>query len=97
MNKKLIALVLLAVIAVPSVAFARDIKDMVDVAADILTKIAGALCVLMIVWAGILFLMASGEPDKVTKAKQALLYAIIGAVVALGAAGFKAIVDAITI
>ena len=47
--------------------------------------IGGVIAVLMIMYAGFLFVTAGGEPAKITKAKDALLYAAIGAAILLGA------------
>ena len=41
----------------------------------------------MFVVAGILFVSSAGDPTRVTKAKNALLYAIIGLTVALAGEG----------
>lgn len=43
---------------------------------------AGAV-VIMFLYAGFLFLSATGKPEKLTKAKVALLYAMIGVVVGI--------------
>jgi hypothetical protein len=45
----------------------------------------GALCVLMIVIAGIRYMTAAGEPAKVTQAKNTILYSLIGLVIAASA------------
>ena len=52
---------------------------------DIVLPIGGVIAVLMIMYAGFLFVTAGGEPAKITKAKDALLYAAIGAAILLGA------------
>lgn len=59
---------------------------------DILIPIGGVVAVLMIMYAGFLFVTASGNEAQISKAKQALLYAVIGAAILLGA---KVISDAI--
>jgi hypothetical protein len=43
------------------------------------------IIVLMIIYAGFLFVTAQGDPQKLSKAKKAFLWAIIGAVIILGA------------
>ncbi len=52
---------------------------------DILIKIGGVIAVLMIMYAGFLFVTARGDTTKITKAKDALLYTVIGAAILLGA------------
>lgn len=52
---------------------------------DIVLPIGGVISVLMIVYSGFLFVTAQGNESKITKAKDALLYACIGAAILLGA------------
>ena len=61
---------------------------------DLITKIInfvliviGSVAVLMLVWAGILFVTSAGSPEKISKGKQALTYAIIGLVIAFAGGG----------
>lgn len=39
--------------------------------------------IIMFVWAGILFLTAQGEPDKLTSARKAVIWGIIGIFIAI--------------
>ena len=43
--------------------------------------LVGALFLAMFVWGGVLWMTSAGEPEKVKKAKQALMNAIIGMVI----------------
>lgn len=55
-----------------------------DVLAGILSIIyfvAGAVAVIIIIIAGFMFVTAGSDPSTVTKAKNAILYAVIGLVV----------------
>lgn len=54
--------------------------------------IVGALSVIMIIVAGILYLTSAGSPEKMTKAKTALVYAIAGIVITLMASAIVAII-----
>lgn len=54
--------------------------------------IVGALSVIMIIVAGILYLTSAGSPEKMTKAKTALIYAIAGIVITLMASTIVAII-----
>ena len=47
--------------------------------------VVGALGVIMLIISGILFVTSAGSPEKVTKARSALVYAIAGIVIALAA------------
>lgn len=52
---------------------------------DILIPIGSVVAVLMVMYAGFLFVTARGDTSQIKKAKEALLYAVIGAAVLLGA------------
>ena len=54
-----------------------------------------ALGTIMIIWAGILYLTSAGSPEKMTKAKTALTYAIIGIVVGISATTIVSIIGEI--
>jgi hypothetical protein len=41
------------------------------------------ISIIMLIWAGILFLTAQGDPGKISTAKKAVLWAVIGIVVAI--------------
>ena len=48
-------------------------------------KIGIPIVALAIIYSGFLFVKAQGNPEELTKAKEALLYSLIGAAVLLGA------------
>lgn len=52
---------------------------------QILMPIGGVIAVLMIMYAGFLYVTAAGDPGQIKKAHDALLYAVIGAAILLGA------------
>jgi len=52
---------------------------------DLLIPIGSVVAVVMIMYAGFMFVVARGDQTKITKAKDALLYAVIGAAILLGA------------
>jgi len=54
--------------------------------------IVGAIAVIMLIIAGLLFVTSAGNPEKVNNAKKALTYAIIGIIVALAASAIIATV-----
>jgi hypothetical protein len=62
------------------------IPDLIKAIVDkILIPIGGVVAVLMIMWAGFLYVTAGGNPAQISKAHQALLWAVIGAAILLGA------------
>jgi hypothetical protein len=52
---------------------------------DILMPIGGVIAVLMVMYAGFLFVTARGNEKQIGDAKQALFWAVIGAAILLGA------------
>ena len=96
--QKIVYAIGFAMFAVPYVVFAKFGMEEVDVimynsdktVAGVVNTIVkwllgfvGALAVLMIVIAGIMYLTSGGDEGRVEKAKQWLIYAIIGLIVAL--------------
>lgn len=60
---------------------------------NIVMPIAAVAVVMWIVWAGFGFLKAQGNPGEIEKAKQRLLWALIGAGILLGAVGISNVVS----
>jgi len=54
--------------------------------------LAAAISVVVIVIAGIQFIISAGEPGKVAKARNVILYAVIGLVIALSATAIASFV-----
>lgn len=52
---------------------------------DILMPIGGVIAVLMIMYAGFLYVTARGDTTQIKKATEALKYAVIGSAILLGA------------
>ncbi len=50
-----------------------------------LSGLIAAICLLIIVYQGVQFVLSSGEPTKVSKARTAILYALVGLAVSLSA------------
>lgn len=47
--------------------------------------LAGAICVIMIIFGGIYYTISVGDPGRVTKGKNLLTYSIVGLVIILSA------------
>ena len=62
--------------------------DGIKTVADWIKWIAMIVTGVIMVYAGIMFMTAAGNPERVTKAKMVFLYGLIGIVVALGAQFF---------
>ena len=74
---------------------ANDFTSLVKIIAQWIFNLAIPIAVAMIVYAGILFLTAAGEPAKVTKAKEVLKYAVIGLAIILIGSGFVTLIQSI--
>jgi len=55
-------------------------------------QLAGGLAVIMFIFAGILFITSNGEPGKINIAKQAVIWGVVGIVVATVAFSIDGIV-----
>ena len=65
---------------------------------DIIPAVSGvvaSLSVIMIIVAGILYLTSAGSPEKIKTAKTALIYAVIGIVIAIAASAIAGIITRI--
>lgn len=63
-----------------------SIPDLIRVIIDnILLPIGGVIAVVMIMYAGFLYVTGRGNPAQIKKAHSALLWAVIGAAILLGA------------
>lgn len=62
---------------------AVDPETMVEQVINIALWIVGVLAVIMLIWGGIKYATSAGDANKVTAAKNTIMYAVIGLVVAL--------------
>lgn len=60
---------------------------------NVVMPIAAIAVVMYIIWAGFSFVTAQGKPAEIEKAKQRLLWALIGAGILLGATGISLVVE----
>jgi len=58
-----------------------------------LILIATPIVILMVIYAGFLFVTAQGSVDKLDTAKRAITYALIGALILLGAAAISELIQ----
>jgi hypothetical protein len=90
MNKKIIlSLVLVSLVTLPFIAGAQpsakigSLDQLVSTLESALWTIFGAVAVVMFVVAGILFLTASGDPEKIKSARNAAIWGVAGVVVGI--------------
>ncbi len=70
------------ILTLPTVPVATVLKRL----ADILFYILVGLALLFVVWGGIAFVAASGDPNKIENAKRIVIFALIG--IGVGAVAF---------
>ena len=103
-SKKILSLILLGFLALPSVIFAQltGIGSGPDISLTAIMHgaeyaagfIFGSIAVICFVVAGILFLTAQGAPEKLKTAKAAVLWGVVGVVVGIVAFSVIALVEA---
>ncbi len=62
-----------------------SIVELVEAILGGVVKIGTPIITLAIIYCGFLFVVAQGKPEKITKAREALLYTLIGTAILLGA------------
>lgn len=60
-----------------------DVKSIVLAVVNWLLFAVGVIAVIMLIWGGIKYATSAGDSNKVTSAKNTILYAVIGLVVAV--------------
>lgn len=62
-----------------------NIEDLLEAILAIVLVLATPIIIFFIIYSGFLYVTAGGDMEKLKKAKQALLYSILGGVLVLGA------------
>ena len=70
-------------------------QKLFDVVITFLYYIAGPIVVAVIIWAGMKFLFAKGDPAKITEARNMLWYAVVGLAIVMIGRGFIALLQSI--
>ena len=73
----------------------KDLSGLVKILAQWIFNLAIPIAVAMIVYSGILFLTAAGEPAKITKARDVLKWAVVGLVIILIGSGFVTLIQSV--
>jgi len=98
MTKTKIALISASILLLPVLAFAQpsggmNLCGLVNSIQRFVWIIFGLIAVIAFVTAGILFLTAGGQPEKVQSARSAFIWGIVGVVVGIIAYSIIAIVS----
>ena len=87
-----ILIYILSMVLIPALAKAQHDVNPEDWISEIMTRVAtvvwqlfAGLTVVMFVVAGILFVTSNGEPGKITTARNAVIWGVVGIVVATAA------------
>jgi uncharacterized BrkB/YihY/UPF0761 family membrane protein len=91
----LIPFVITAAVTVVNPIGYTDFGSLLLAIANGIAVLIGSLAVIMIIWSGILFLLSGGDPSRVKKAKDALLWAVVGIVIAILASAIIATIKGI--
>ena len=102
MKKLLTGIILASLLALPVVVAAQaeaapevDIFDALETLTNYLFTILLIVAVIFLIIAAFTFITASGDPDKVGKARNFVLYALIGVAVGVAARGLVALIQII--
>lgn len=71
-------------VAIPTIPIVSGTVDPKNITVNIINYalfFIGALALIFVIWGGIQFVTSGGDAEKTTKARNTLLYAIIGVVV----------------
>lgn len=69
-----------------------DIFTFINILLDAVFKLGAVLAVIAIIYAGFLFVTASGDEEKIKTAKKTLLFTVIGIAILLGARIIAAVI-----
>ena len=75
------ALTLSAVSSLPNFANVSSVSDLFTSIVNAVMKLALMFAVVMIIWSGFMFITAQGEEAKIKKARQNLIYTLVGVIV----------------
>ena len=64
-------------------ADSKGLTDMIKTIVNVLLFLLGAIAVIMIIFGGIKYTTSNGDSSQVTSAKNTILYAVVGLVVAI--------------
>lgn len=99
MKKIVVSLILLSIFLAPALVFAQpnvainSLDQLVNAVKRPLWVVFGLIALICFVIAGILFLTASGNPEKIAQARTAFLWGIVGVVVGIVAYSIVTIIE----
>lgn len=61
----------------------QDVDSLIQTVVNVMFFILGAIAVIMIIWSGIRYVTSAGNQTAVVSAKNTLIYAVVGLIVAM--------------
>jgi archaellum component FlaF (FlaF/FlaG flagellin family) len=65
-----------------------------DAILQAVVDIGAIVLIFMLVWVGFLFVTAQGNPEKISSARSALIWTVIGGLILLGAEAISKVIEA---
>ena len=81
-----------ATITVPSELSRTDLGTVINTAMNVFIGVVGLLAIIYLIVGGLSYIMSAGNTEKITTAKNTVIYAILGLVIAAAALSIKAYV-----
>lgn len=72
---------------------ADSLEELLMIVLDAAIKLGGIVITLALIWVGFLFVKAQGNPTEIKKAREALVYVVIGALILLGAKAILTVIQ----
>lgn len=60
-----------------------SLGSLIGQATNAVIYLVGALAVIMIIWGGLQFVFSTGDPGRQKKARETVIYAVVGVIVAI--------------
>lgn len=60
---------------------AYEIKDVIRVGISLLVLVSGFLCVIFVIWGGVMLILSGGKDEKVKPAVNSIRYAVMGIII----------------
>lgn len=58
-----------------------DLTSTIKLVVNVISMIVGVVAVIMIIWGGMKYITSGGESNKITSAKNTIIYALIGLII----------------
>lgn len=71
-----------------------SLPELIDAILHAVVQIGAILLTVMLVWVGFLFVVAQGNPEKLSTARSALIWTVIGGLILLGAEAISQVIQA---